>query len=100
MAVALHPDEEYVGIETDQDIFYRGRATLAGDGGEVAAFSAENVCRPVFRDEPWKASTVPGIPSFHGKSARYSACSADYVHHGYRKRAWYTRLRRTARTTS
>jgi isoleucyl-tRNA synthetase len=42
MAVALNPDEEYVGIETDQDIFIVAER-LSRATAEKCGFSAENV---------------------------------------------------------
>jgi len=42
MAVALHPDEEYVAIETDNDIFIVA-ARLSQATAEKCGFSAENV---------------------------------------------------------
>ena len=42
MAVALHPDEEYVGIETEQDIFIIAER-LSRATAEKCGFSAENV---------------------------------------------------------
>jgi len=96
MAVALHPDEEYVGIETEQDIFIIAER-LSRATAEKCGFSA----RMWWRGFPAAPSKVHGsiIPSFHGKNGRLSACwrtTSPWTP----VRVWYIRRRRTARMTS
>jgi len=71
MAVALHPDEEYVGIETDKDIFIvaerlsRATAEKCGFNAEnvVARFPGRAVEGSLFRHPflPWEVRKIVGV---------------------------------------
>ena len=71
MAVALHPDEDYVGIETDQDIFIVAER-LSRATAEKCGFSAEKVVArlpgravegSLFRHPflPWEVRKIVGV---------------------------------------
>jgi len=71
MAVALNPEEEYVGIETDKDIFIVAER-LSQDTAEKCGFNAENVVArfpgravegSLFRHPflPWEERKIVGV---------------------------------------